>query len=116
MQIYRSSPTLELNHNICLFLFDPAGLGLGMFQECYAKIERILCQYGKNGMPIAHIERTKRAKVNFPQRTTGRRLSKPEVDATFKEFDQNKVKSDDPKSFLLLDLNVGVLRHMMIIA
>ena len=61
-------------------------------------------------------DKIKRAKVNFPQRTTGRRLSKPEVDATFKEFDQNKVKADDPKSFLLLDVNVGVLRHMMIIA
>lgn len=35
-------------------------------------------------------------------RTTGRRLSKPEVDATFKEFDQNKDNKLSYKEFCVM--------------
>ena len=41
----------------------------------------------------------------FSQRT-GRRLSKPEVDATFREFDQNKVKL--MKSYIVYQMHYQV--------
>ena len=44
-------------------------------------------------------------KLFFFSQRTGRRLSKPEVDATFREFDQNKVNLlyCSPNAFLLQD-------------
>ena len=72
----------------------PKELGIFTFagKELESYSSRIDCQLANKWDYFQDNMKRATSKIIFFQRTTGRRLSKPEVDATFKEFDQNKVK------------------------